>query len=304
MSAASKMLLKNQQTAFLALVTSSLLIGWRPLYQTFALSWRNDEYTQILLILPISAALIFLHRQTFRTLSGWRFRTGLVLLIAAVAIACSIWFMTYRLPADERLALEMFALVLWWIGSFSFCFGTGTARGLMFPLLLLFGLVPLPDAALNGLIALLQDGSAWSAHALFAAFGVPVVQHGIFLTIPNLTIQIAQECSSIRSSSMLFITTLVLAQLLLQSPWKRMLVIFLSIPLSVAKNGLRIFTIAMLGTRVDPGYLTGRLHHQGGILFFLIALVATFALIGICQRGESAREASRSDAAKVVITGH
>jgi exosortase/archaeosortase family protein len=63
-------------------------------------------------------------------------------------------------------------------------------------------------------------------------------------------------------------------------------VIILAVPLSVAKNGLRIFTIAMLGTRVDPGYLTGRLHHQGGIVFFAIILVAVFALIWILRKGE------------------
>lgn len=295
--------LKKHVTGFLALVSGSLLVGWRPLCQTFELSWRNDEYTQILLILPISAALIFMQRRSFPPVSGWSFRAGLALLTASVAIACPIWFMAYSMTADERLALEMFALVLWWIGCFSFCFGTGAARGLMFPLLLLFGLVPLPDFVLNRIIALLQFGTAWSAHALFAAFGVPVVHHGVFLTIPNLTIQIAQECSSIRSSSMLFITTLVLAQVLLRSSWRRMLIVFISIPLSVAKNGLRIFTIAILGTRVDAGYLTGRLHHQGGILFFLIALVATFAMIGLCQKGEGAREASDPKAAKVGIAG-
>jgi hypothetical protein len=44
----------------------------------------------------------------------------------------------------------------------------------------------------------------------------------------------------------------------------------------------------MLGTRVDPGYLTGRLHHQGGIIFFMIALMAILGLLVICQRGENA----------------
>jgi len=55
----------------------------------------------------------------------------------------------------------------------------------------------------------------------------------------------------------------------------------------VAKNGLRIFTIAMLGTRVDPGYLTGRFHHQGGIVFFLIALLIIFFLLKLLERGEN-----------------
>lgn len=54
----------------------------------------------------------------------------------------------------------------------------------------------------------------------------------------------------------------------------------------MAKNGLRVFTIAMLATRVDPGYMNGRLHHQDGIVFFAIALFGIFALRWILRRTE------------------
>jgi exosortase len=120
-----------------------------------------------------------------------------------------------------------------------------------------------------------------------------VTQDGLFLTIPGLTLMVAEECSSIRSSSMLLVTTMVLAQLLLRSPWRKALLIAIAVPLSVAKNGLRIFSIAMLGTRVDPGYLTGSFHHQGGIIFFAIALFIIFALLWGLRRGEGAMELSR-----------
>jgi len=42
----------------------------------------------------------------------------------------------------------------------------------------------------------------------------------------------------------------------------------------------------MLGTRVDPSFLTGRLHHQGGIIYFLIALAAIFLLLWMARRGD------------------
>jgi hypothetical protein len=42
----------------------------------------------------------------------------------------------------------------------------------------------------------------------------------------------------------------------------------------------------MLATRVDPSFLTGRLHRQGGIIFLFIALATIFLLIGILRRGE------------------
>jgi len=78
----------------------------------------------------------------------------------------------------------------------------------------------------------------------------------------------------------------VLAQLVLRSPWRKALLIVLAVPLSIAKNGLRIFSIAMLGTRVDPIYITGRFHHEGGIIFFAIALIVIVALLWILRKRE------------------
>ena len=89
----------------------------------------------------------------------------------------------------------------------------------------------------------------------------------------------------------MLVTTIVLAQLVLRTPWRKALLIAVAVPLSIAKNGLRIFSIGMLGTRVDPVYITGRFHHQGGIIFFAIALIAIFALLWFLRKREAALEA-------------
>ena len=78
------------------------------------------------------------------------------------------------------------------------------------------------------------------------------------------------------------------------------MVIALAIPLSIVKNGLRIFVLAMLATHVDRTFLTGRLHHQGGIIYFLIALAVIFLLIWIARRGE---EKPRALAQTIVDNG-
>lgn len=280
----------RSQVGFLTLCVVSFLVGWHALAGTFSLALHDDEYTHILLILPVSILLIFFERKSLRAVLTRGVRPGSAFLLAAVLICgCA-----YALPvtADVRLSAAMLALVVWWIGAFLFCFGMSASRQVLFPLCFLFCLVPIPRVALDRIISLLQLGSAWAAHALFAVMRVPVVQNGVFLTIPGLTLQVAQECSSIRSSSMLLVTTTVLAQLLLRSPWQKALVILFAVPLSIVKNGLRICTIAMLGTRVDPGYLTGRLHHQGGIIFFAIALLCIFGLLWLFRRGEGMSPAS------------
>ena len=273
----------------------SLLVGWRPFVDTLVLSSRDQAYTHILLIIPISAALITQEWRVLRTMFAPSVLAGsLFLAVSAVAAGfASVW--SASLPFDVQLTIKMSALVVWWIGAFVLCLGSRTAKLALFPLLMLFCMVPLPNVAVDWIVVLLQQGSAWSARALFVVFGIPIAQDGFLLTIPGLTVQVAQECSSIRSSSMLLVTTLVLAQVLLISPWRKILAVSIAVPLSIAKNGLRIFVIAMLGTRVDPGYLTGRFHHQGGIIFFSIALTCMFALLWLLRRGDGISQEMRAN---------
>jgi exosortase len=279
-------------TAFFILGAISVVIWWVPLTSSFALALRDDQYTHILLILPMSAALIFLDWKAPNPSSGLATSLGSaslgsVLLVVAASVTFYVRWRVVALPFDERLSLNMLALVVWWIAAFILCFGTSAFRRELFPLCFLFGMVPLPGFVLNLIVILLQQGSAAVAHFLFVVARVPVEQQGLLVHIPGLTVEVARECSSIRSSSMLLVTTMVLAQLLLRSPWRKALVVAVAIPLSVVKNGLRIFVIAMLATRVDPSFLTGRLHREGGIIFFLIALGAVFLLLWVFRRGEA-----------------
>lgn len=219
---------------------------------------------------------------------------GSSLLVASLLMTVLTRFNSLLFQTDVQLSLNMLALVAWWIGGFIFCFGTRAFRSALFPLCFLLWIVPIPQFWLDPIIRLLQEGSVKSAHLLLAATGAPVAEDGTQLTIPGLTIEVARECSSIRSSLMLVVTSMVLAQMLLRSAWQKTLVIAFAIPLSVAKNGLRIFVLAMLATRVDRSYLTGRLHHQGGIIYFLIALAVIFLLIWVARRGEERRNLSAS----------
>jgi exosortase len=292
------MIKRAPKAAFLFLCAISAIIAWHPLRDTLWLATADGEYTHLLLILPAVAAMIWLESgkawrssspsspsESMKSLSA--FRPGLSLLCVSLLFAgFARWRMD--LSPDERLTANMLALVTWWLGSFVLCFGTRVSRSLLFPLGFLFLLVPLPRFLLDEIVAGLQQASAFTAHYTFFFARVPVDQRGILIDIPGLTVEVAKECSSIRSSSMLLITTMILAQLLLRTTWRKWLVIAVAIPVSVAKNALRIFTIAMLGTRVDPSYLTGKLHHQGGIVFFSIGLGCMFFVLWILHRNERA----------------
>ena len=250
---------------FVLLCLVSLVLWRHTIVATFGLALRSDAYTHILLIVPISVALIVSEWRSRKPQPEPNFRAGLALLVPAILIAFigGGWWRPVSLPVGMQLFLGMLAVVIWWIGSFVCCFGTRISRMYVFSLCFLLWLVPLPEFALNHIVDFLQQGSAFAARLLFVLAGVPVTQDGIRLTVPGLTLEVAEECSSIRSSLMLLVTTMVLAQLVLRSAWGKGVVILAAIPLSIAKNGFRIFTLSMLAVYVDPSFLHGWLHHQG-----------------------------------------
>jgi exosortase len=234
-------------------------------------------------------ALIYLQSRTLPKNVESSATAGSLALAGAVLIAGFARCGAPGLTDDLRLSLSMIALVTWWLGSVVFCFGLRTFRSFLFPLCFLFWMVPIPAAPLNWIIPVLQNESALAARILFRMAAVPVTQDGIVLDIPGLSIEVARECSSLRSSLVLMVMTMVLAHLFLRSWWRKALLIVAAIPLSVIKNGLRIFVIAELATRVDPGFLDGTLHHHGGPVFLAVAVVIVIVLIWILRRSETAQ---------------
>jgi exosortase/archaeosortase family protein len=65
-----------------------------------------------------------------------------------------------------------------------------------------------------------------------------------------------------------------------------LLFVVLVLPVSVVKNAIRIVTLTLLSIYVDPGFLRGSLHHDGGFVFFLLALAILFPILLLLQKSE------------------
>lgn len=281
-SAASKL--------FLVLWLVSVLTCWNVLYGTLRLALRNDGYTHILLVLPVSAVLIALRLRDSAGQISPSLRGGVAMLAAAALIGI-IGLRWERVDVTAvvgmRWTIEMLALAVWWMGAFVLCFGTRLARHCAFPLLFLLWLVPMPEIALRYVVVSLQHGTAWLTREMFAMVGVPVTGSGTVVTVPGLSVEVAEECSSIRSSMILIVVATVMAGLMVRSYWSRLIIILISIPLAVAKNALRVFTLEALGAYVNPAILNSPLHHQGGVLFLIVAVAILFGLVALMRRLEN-----------------
>lgn len=264
----------------------SVALWWKPLASDLGLALSSEAHSYILLILPLSLSLIYFEpKLRFPPFAPERTVGGILLSGALVLRACAEWNL-WHFSASINLSVNMGALVVWWIGSVVLCFGLEFFRLLMFPICFLFLIVPLPDSAMTWVTTFLQQQSAQAASLLFGLVGVPVTQNGVVLSIPGLSIEVAQECSSIRSSTILVVLTLVLAQLFLRSSWRKILLVLAAVPLSIAKNAIRIFTIAQLGTRVNPSFLHGKLHEQGGVVFLGMAVMMVVVFLWMLRQSE------------------
>jgi exosortase C (VPDSG-CTERM-specific) len=157
------------------------------------------------------------------------------------------------------------------------------------PMSFLAFLIPMPDGVADALEIASMRASADVAAWMVRLTGVPLLRDGQVFALPGITLQVAQECSGIRSSWVLFITSLVASHLFLKSSWRRTMLVAFVIPLGIVRNGFRILVIALLCVHVSPRMIDSVIHHQGGPLFFALSLVPLTCLLWLLRRGERRR---------------
>jgi exosortase len=275
--------------AFGVFLFVSTIVCWRTLAALIAYSLHHESASHIILIPLVSAYLLFTERRMIFTSVRPSVAVAMGMIIVGVTCYWTVNRGVLLLQQDQSLSAATLAIVLLWIGGFLASYGRTTTRAAAFPLLFLILMVPLPDRVLDWTIHLLQQGSTEVACLLFNAVGVPVLRQGFVLSVPRVTIEVAAECSGIRSSIALLITCLLAAHLYLRTPWKIAVFVLLVFPLSVIKNGVRIVTLTLLSIYVDPSFLYGNLHRKGGYVFFILALLLLFPIFLALERSESHR---------------
>ena len=93
----------------------------------------------------------------------------------------------------------------------------------------------------------------------------------------------ARECSGIRSSIALLVLAILVGHFFLRTWWKQVIFVLAGFVVMIVKNGIRIVTLTMLASYVDPGFLYGNLHREGGVVFFMIGLLLMVPVFWILQ---------------------
>lgn len=275
---------------FLGVLTLAMA---KPLVALGVYASRTDLHSHIVLIPLVSVYLLHLRWGVlpgdYRSSPVW----ALVPMVAGLAALGLVWGW---IPGGESLSLNdrlgcyaaAYAALVW-AGAF-LVLGARWVMAALFPLAFLIFLVPLPDGLTQTLETASQTASAEAAAWMFQGTGLPHLRDGNIFQLPGITIEVAQECSGIRSSWVLFITSLVAAEMFLRSQWRRFILVALVIPLGILRNGFRILVISWLCVEVGPHMIDSIIHHRGGPLFFALSLIPLFLILWWLRRGEMKRE--------------
>jgi len=256
----------------------------------YALDTENTHASQIVLIPFICGTLIYLNQEKIFSSVRYAVLPALAPMIAGVVlfIAGKTVGLQFKEEGDQ-LAFMASSLVVLWVAGFLMFYGTTAFKAALFPLLFLVFCIPIPSFILERTIATLQLWSANMSYVLIKLSGTPVLRNGMIFKLPNLVIEVAPQCSGIRSGISILISSLLAGHLFLQTMWRRGLLVLIAVPVLIFKNALRIGTLSYLAVHVDKQILTSRLHQEGGIPFFVLGLILLYPVLALLIRSESKR---------------
>jgi exosortase C (VPDSG-CTERM-specific) len=284
----------NQLRNF-AIATAILVLCFSlPLYDLMRFAATDNLYSYILLIPFISLYLAWLKKSDLSRHSKPARKFAGVFLAAGLVVIGGYWLAIYshaQLAAVDYLAWTTLAFLLFFASGGCLFLGQKNMRLLAFPVGFLIFMIPLPALLRHEIETSLQYGSAGVAEWFFILTNTLYFRDGLFFQLPDITLEVAPECSGIHSSMALLITSVVAGHLFLRRPWKRAALALFVIPLAFLRNGFRIFVIGELCVHIGPEMINSPIHRHGGPLFFILSLIPFFLLLIYLRKSEQVKPA-------------
>jgi exosortase C (VPDSG-CTERM-specific) len=278
---------RRRITGWLAWIVATTAAFAQPLVELVRYAGENDLISHAPLVPFVTGYLLFIKREKLTGAGPSSWIGSLLMIALGVAAIGAAVFNAAALSANDRLTMTTLAYVSLVIaGGFLFMGATWMTRA-AFPMTFLVFMIPLPDIAVAALEHASMLASADVAAWMLRASGTPLIRDGTVFTLPTIVLEVARECSGIRSSLVLFITSLVASHMFLTSRWRRIVLVAFVIPLGIVRNGFRILVISLLCVHVGPHMIDSFIHHRGGPIFFVLSLGPLFLLLSWLRRRDN-----------------
>ncbi|MEN6566037.1 MAG: exosortase/archaeosortase family protein [Veillonellales bacterium] len=283
--------LNTRNIVFLLFTAVALILAYSPIRALYS-SNKSEYYSHIALIPLVSIYLIYIKRKEIFAKVNYLFAVGVPVLLLGIALFLGGILWGAPLDNNNYASLLVFSIFIFINGAFILLYGMQAYKAALFPLLFLIFIVPIPTALMDRIIYFLQVGSTEFTNLLFMASGVPFVREGFVFHLPNISVEVAKQCSGIRSGMAIFIVATLAGYMFLKTYWKMIFLVICAVLIAMFKNGIRILTLSLLGNYVDPQILASSLHREGGTPFFIVALLLLAPILFFLRRSERKKDSS------------
>ncbi len=262
---------KNLPWFPLAAVTGLLVaLYWDVVPSMFEVWMTDDAYSHGILIPPLAAYIAWIQKDEILAVPGRQDARGLVV----TAFGCLV-LLIGKLGAEFFLTRMSIVIIL--TGLILTFWGFGRLKRMLFSLVLLATMVPLPQILYNKMATPLQLWSSAVASQTLQVLGIPVYRDGNIMNLAEISLGVAEACSGLRSMSSLTVLGLVIGFFICRSTLARTLLVLLAIPTAVFMNVVRIVVTALMA-RQDPALAEGFFHSFSGWIVFLCGFAILYGL--------------------------
>lgn len=233
--------------------------------QNLLQQWERPEYGYAYMLPVIVGFLIWQRKDEIEQLPFTGSWTGVVLLVLSLAI-----FWIGKQGAVH--AVMQYALFLSIIGGAWALVGNAVFKRIVMPLMILFLAIPLPGFIYQNLSNELQLISSKIGVAVIRLFDISVYLEGNVIDLGTYKLQVVEACSGLRYLFPLMTLGFIAAYFFKVALWKRLLVFFSTIPITVLMNSFRIGAIGVLVEYWGVSMAEGFLHDFEGWVIFMACL--------------------------------
>ncbi len=227
----------------------------------------QEEYSHGFLIPLVTGWLLWVRGDTVTASMGRPAWSGTALVVIAGLVHVLGQLSAILIVSQLAFLIVLLGMILAFGGFplLSVCF---------IPVAFLIFAIPLPYFINASLSLELQLISSRLGVAFIKFFAVPVYLEGNVIDLGTYKLQVVEACSGLRYLFPL-VSLAFLAAYLFRAPiWQRAIVLFSSIPITIAMNGIRIGAIGVTVDKWGPLLAEGVLHFfEGWIIFVASALL-------------------------------
>jgi exosortase len=257
-----------------AILIISLIAIWSYWSTIFLLykDWQgNDNYSAGQLVPLVAIFLVWHERKNLRNCTVkpcWIWGLALLLL----AQAGRFYGLLYMFESAER-----YSIVLAVAGLVLMITGIQVTKKVIWVLLFLLLMVPLPGRIHNIISGPLQSMATSGSVFVLEAFGVIISRQGNVVTLNRETTMAVEEaCSGLRMLTAFIIVTAFIAYMIKRSRFQKAFLLFSSIPIAVMCNIIRLCITAVLFMLVSSQAAGKFFHDFAGLTMMPAAVLLIF----------------------------